>query len=71
MGSHGTFPVTSVARATSFDVGSSASDVSTTIEPIPMDTVPPWDTVPQWDAMAQQDADLLWDTVPPWDAMAQ
>ena len=61
----GTFPATSVARAASF--GSSASGVSTTIEPIPKDTMLPWDTTPQWDAVdtvQMRDAVPLRDTVP-------
>jgi hypothetical protein len=50
-------PVTSAALAASF--GCSASDVSTTIDPIPRDAMPPWDTKPQWDAMPQWDAVVL------------
>jgi hypothetical protein len=52
-------PVTSVALAAS--LGSSASDVSTTIEPIPRDTMPPWDTKPPWDTV---DIVHMPDTVP-------
>ncbi len=65
MGSHGTFPAT-FARAASFDVGCSASDVATTIEPIPRDTMPLRDTEPLWDAVPPWDDVTLRGTVPLW-----
>ena len=61
VGSHGTFPATSVARAASF--GSSASYVSATIEPNPRDSMLPGDTKPQWGSVPQ------WDAIPQWDAV--
>ena len=80
VGSHGTFPATSVARAASFDVGCSASDVATTIGPIPRDTMSLRDTVPLWDTTRQRmylslysaavGYCVAWDIVPLWVAVS-
>ena len=69
VGSHGTFPATSAARAVSFDVGSSASGVSTAMSPIPRDTILQLDATAavgyrsMWDALLLRDTLLHWDTV--------
>jgi hypothetical protein len=48
--------------------GSSASYVSTTIEPIPKGAMLPWDPKPQWDTV---DTVPLRDTVPQLDSVPQ